>query len=157
MYHGLPGRTAHIRIRGHTYIRCLPSSSINSNPHRTMNYLDQFKKQFAHIIPKFNAGSRYSFTWNEKVMIEHTFVEIGGHPICKTCKNDVFDAVCRIMHHIKSTAGNPKVININTPLPPETMKKDAEDRAKQLGIPRPRNASREQLIILVNNHITANG
>lgn len=117
-----------------------------------VSYVEQFKKQFAHIIPKFNASGRYSFTWKEKVLIEQAYVEMGGHAICKTCGNEVMDTLNRIIYHVKQKP-NPKVVNINTPLPADAEKKDAVQRAKELGVPMPRNISRVDLITLVNNHI----
>lgn len=120
-------------------------------------YIEQFETRFAYLIPKFNASGRYSFTWAEKVLIEQSYVEIGGHPICKTCGTEVMATVSRLINHIKTQKANPKVININTPLPDTAEKKEAIERAKNLNIPMPRNINRVDLINLVNQHITARG
>lgn len=115
--------------------------------------VDEWIKVFTPIIPTYNKERRVSLTWEQKTLMEEAYIELGGHPFCKTCPTEVADTLGRMILHTearrKSLAENPR----KPKLSPDTPKKDAEKAARELGIRMPRNISKGELIELVNSFI----
>jgi hypothetical protein len=117
-------------------------------------YIDTWIEEFKGIIPIFKKEAKASLTWEQKVLMEKAYVEIGGHPFCKTCTNDVAETLNRMIVHTEALRKHldnaPQRTHSLIPL--TATKKQAEMEAKKRNIPMPRNISKEDLIELINSY-----
>lgn len=117
-------------------------------------FVDTWLDEFKGIIPIFQKEGKVSLTWEQKVLMEKAYIELGGHPFCKTCTTDVAETLNRMIVHTEAVRKHraEEPTRRHDKLPLTVTKKQAELEAKKRGIPMPRNISREDLIDLINSH-----